>query len=90
MNKNELIDAVASSTELKKSEATKAVDAVFDTIAGAHEKGDEVRLVGFVTFSVAERAASEGRNPRTGEKISIAASRQAKFKPGKTLKDALN
>ncbi len=90
MNKNELIDAVASSTELKKSEATKAVDAVFDTIAGALEKGDEVRLVGFGTFSVAERAASEGRNPRTGEKISIAASRQAKFKPGKTLKDALN
>ena len=90
MNKNELIDAVASSTELKKSEATKTVDAVFDTIAGALEKGDEVRLVGFGTFSVAERAASEGRNPRTGEKISIAASRQAKFKPGKTLKDALN
>ena len=90
MNKNELIDAVASSTELKKSEATKAVDAVFDTIAGGLEKGDEVRLVGFGTFSVAERAASEGRNPRTGEKISIAASRQAKFKPGKTLKDALN
>ena len=90
MNKNELIDAVASSTELKKSEATKAVDAVFDTIAGALEKGDEVRLVGFGTFSVAERAASEGRNPRTGEKISIAASRQAKFKPGKTLTDALN
>lgn len=90
MNKNELIDAVASSTELKKSEATKAVDAVFDTIAAALEKGDEVRLVGFGTFSVAARAASEGRNPRTGEKISIAASRQAKFKPGKTLKDALN
>jgi len=90
VNKNELIDAVASSTELKKSEATKAVDAVFDTIATALEKGDEVRLVGFGTFSVAERAASEGRNPRTGEKISIAASRQAKFKPGKTLKDALN
>ena len=63
---------------------------MFDTIAGALEKGDEVRLVGFGTFSVAERAASEGRNPRTGEKISIAASRQAKFKPGKTLKDALN
>jgi DNA-binding protein HU-beta len=90
VNKNELIDAVASSTELKKSEATKAVDAVFDTIASALGKGDEVRLVGFGTFSVAARAASEGRNPRTGEKISIAASRQAKFKPGKTLKDALN
>lgn len=90
MNKNELIDAVASSTELKKSDATKAVDAVFGTIAAALEKGDEVRLVGFGTFSVVERAASEGRNPRTGVKISIAASRQAKFKSGKTLKDALN
>jgi len=90
VNKNELIDAVASSTELKKSDAAKAVDAVFGTISTALEKGDEVRLVGFGTFSVVERAASEGRNPRTGVAISIAASRQAKFKPGKTLKDALN
>jgi DNA-binding protein HU-beta len=90
VNKNELIDAVAAATELKKTEASKAIDAVFDTIAGALKKGDEVRLVGFGTFSVASRSASEGRNPRTGEKITIAASKQAKFKPGKSLKDELN
>jgi DNA-binding protein HU-beta len=90
VNKNELVDAVATATELKKSEATKAVDSVFDAITAALKKGDDVRLVGFGTFSVASRAASEGRNPRTGEKIKIAASKQAKFKPGKTLKDELN
>ena len=90
MNKNELIDAVATATELKKSDAVKAVDSVFDTITTALKKGDEVRLVGFGTFSVSAREASEGRNPRTGEKIQIAASKQAKFKPGKTLKEELN
>jgi DNA-binding protein HU-beta len=90
VNKNELIDAVAAATELKKTEASKAIDAVFSSIEEALKKGDEVRLVGFGTFSVAARSASEGRNPRTGEKITIAASKQAKFKPGKTLKDALN
>ncbi len=90
MNKNELVDAVASSTELKKSDALKAVDSVFDAISSALKGGDEVRLVGFGTFSVSSRNASEGRNPRTGEKIKIAASKQAKFKPGKTLKEALN
>lgn len=90
MNKNELVDAVATASELKKSDATKAVDSVFEAITTALKKGDDVRLVGFGTFSVASRAASEGRNPRTGEKIKIAASKQAKFKPGKTLKDELN
>jgi DNA-binding protein HU-beta len=90
VNKNDLVDAVASATELKKAEATKAVDSVFDAIGLALKKGDEVRLVGFGTFSVQERKAGEGRNPRTGEKIQIAASKQAKFKPGKTLKDALD
>ena len=89
MNKNELVDAVSSRTDLRKSDATKAVDAVFDSIAAALKGGDDVRLVGFGTFSVAQRAASEGRNPRTGEKIKIAASRQAKFKPGKVLRDSL-
>jgi DNA-binding protein HU-beta len=77
-------------SELKKSDATRAVDAVFDSIAEALKGGDEVRLVGFGTFSVAARAASEGRNPRTGEKIQIAASKQPKFKPGKGLRDSLN
>ena len=90
MNRNELVDAVSSKTDLRKSEASKAVDAVFDAIAEALKGGTEVRLVGFGTFSVASRAASEGRNPRTGEKIQIAASKQAKFKPGKRLRDELN
>ena len=90
MNRNELVDAVSSKSDMKKSEASKAVDAVFDAIADALKGGDEVRLVGFGTFSVASRAASEGRNPRTGEKIQIAASKQAKFKPGKGLRDSLN
>ena len=90
MNRNELVDAVTGKTELRKTEASKAVDAVFDAIAEALKGGDEVRLVGFGTFSVASRAASEGRNPRTGEKIKIAASKQAKFKPGKNLRDSLN
>jgi DNA-binding protein HU-beta len=90
VNRNELVDAVSSKTDMKKSEASKAVDAVFDSIADALKGGDEVRLVGFGTFSVASRAASEGRNPRTGEKIQIAASKQAKFKPGKGLRDSLN
>jgi DNA-binding protein HU-beta len=90
VNRNELVDSVSSKTDMKKSEASKAVDAVFDSIADALKGGDEVRLVGFGTFSVASRAASEGRNPRTGEKIQIAASKQAKFKPGKGLRDSLN
>jgi DNA-binding protein HU-beta len=90
VNRNELVDAVSGKTDLRKSEASKAVDAVFDAIAEALKGGDEVRLVGFGTFSVASRAASEGRNPRTGEKIQIAASKQAKFKPGKGLRDSLN
>jgi len=90
VNKNELVDAVASAASLKKTEATKAVDAVFDSITSSLKKGDEVRLVGFGTFTVSKRAASEGRNPRTGEKIHIAASKQPKFKAGKGLKDAVN
>ena len=90
MNRNELVDAVSGKTDMRKSEASKAVDAVFEAIEDALKDGDEVRLVGFGTFSVASRAASEGRNPRTGEKIKIAASKQAKFKPGKGLRDSLN
>ncbi len=90
MNRNELVDAVADKAELRKSEASKAVDAVFESIEEALKAGDEVRLVGFGTFSVSARAASEGRNPRTGEKIKIAASKQPKFKPGKGLRDSLN
>jgi len=90
MNKNELIGAVAEASGLSRSDATKAVEGVFDTITGALSKGDEVRLVGFGTFSVAKRKASEGRNPRTGEPMKIPASIQPKFKAGKGLKDAVN
>lgn len=90
MNRNELVDSVAGKADLSKAAANRAVDAVFDAITGALNGGGEVRLVGFGTFSVSRRAASEGRNPRTGEKIKIAASKQAKFKPGKRLRDELN
>lgn len=90
VNKNELIAAVADDTGLAKGDASKAVDAIFDAISGALKKGDEVRLVSFGTFSVTKRAASTGRNPRTGETIKIAASNQPKFKAGKALKDAVN
>lgn len=90
MNKNDLIAHVASDTGLSKADAAKAVDSMLDGITATLKTGDEVRLVGFGTFSVSERAATEGRNPRTGAKIDIPASKQAKFKAGKALKDALN
>lgn len=90
MNKNELIAAVADQAGLTKADASKAVEAVFDTITAALKKNDDVRLVGFGTFSVSKRKASTGRNPRTGEPMTIAASTQPKFKAGKGLKDAVN
>ena len=90
MNKNDLVAAVAGAASLSKADAAKAVDGVFDSITASLRGGSEVRLVGFGTFSVANRKASEGRNPRTGERIHIPASRQPKFKAGKALKDAVN
>ncbi len=90
MNKNDLVAHVADTTGLSKADAAKAVEAVFDGITDSLKSGDEVRLVGFGTFLVSGRAASEGRNPRTGEKIAIPASKQPKFKAGKGLKDAVN
>ena len=95
MNKNEFIAAVADSKALAKLDLSKAavstiIDAVLDTIEGALKKGDEVRLVGFGNFYVSKRAASNGRNPRTGEAISIKASRLPKFRAGKQLKDTVN
>ncbi|WP_262695078.1 HU family DNA-binding protein [Kordiimonas aquimaris] len=90
MNKNDLIASVADAAELSKADSGKAVDAVFDAISGALASGGDVRLVGFGTFSVANRAATKGRNPRTGEEIDIPASKQPKFKAGKGLKDAVN
>jgi DNA-binding protein HU-beta len=90
VNKNDLVASVSDATSLSKADAASAVESVFDTITSSLKKGDEIRLVGFGTFSVARRAASEGRNPRTGEKIQIKASNQPKFKAGKGLKDAVN
>ena len=90
MNKNDLVASVAEATGRSKADAAKAVDSVLDTIAGSLSNGQEVRLVGFGTFSVAHRKATQGRNPRTGESIQIAASNQPKFKAGKALKDAVN
>lgn len=90
MNKQDLIGTVAESSGLSKSDAGKAVEGVFDAITAALKKGDEVRLVGFGTFSVSKRKASTGRNPRTGEAMTIKASSQPKFKAGKGLKDAVN
>ncbi len=90
MNKNDLIAAVAGSTGASKADAAKAVDGFIDAITGALKGGDSVQLVGFGSFSVANRAARLGRNPRTGETIQIAASKQPKFKAGKALKAAVN
>ncbi len=90
MNKNDLIAEVAKNTGLSKNDSGKAVDALLNAVTGALKKNDEVRLVGFGTFSVAQRAATEGRNPRTGATIKIPASKQPKFKAGKGLKDAVN
>ena len=90
MNKQELVDHVAAETGSSKAAATAALDAVLDGITQALKKGDEVRLVGFGTFAVKERAAGTGRNPATGAEIQIAASKSARFKPGATLKTELN
>ena len=90
MNKAELIKAVASRAGISSAEASSAVDGVFDTITDTLSSGSDVRLAGFGSFSVVERKATSGRNPRTGEAISIPASKQPKFKAGKTLKDAVN
>jgi DNA-binding protein HU-beta len=76
MNKQELIGSVADAAGLSKGDATRAVEAVFDSVSNALKKGDEVRLVGFGTFSVSKRKASTGRNPRTGEPMKIKASSQ--------------
>lgn len=90
MNKNDLAAVVASKSGLSKADAAKAVDAVLDGVVESLQQGTEVRLVGFGTFSVSHRAASQGRNPRTGQAITIPAAMVPKFKAGKALKDALN
>ena len=90
MNKNELVQKVADSSGISRSDASRAVDSMIDTITQTLAQGDDVRLVNFGTFSVAKRKASTGRNPRTGEPMQIKASTQPKFKAGKALKDAVN
>ncbi len=90
MNKNDLINAVSIKAGLTKADSSKAVDSVFEAITDSLKDGAEVRLVGFGTFAVADRAASEGRNPRTGEKIKIPAARVPKFRAGKSLKEAVS
>ena len=90
MNKSELVDAIASGAGLSKADAARALDATTGAIHGALKSGDRVSLVGFGTFSVKARAARQGRNPRTGETIQIAASNTPGFKAGKALKDAVN
>ena len=90
MNKNDLVAVVADKTGLSKADATKAVDCVFDAITDSLKSGEEVRLVGFGTFNVKERAARTGRNPQTGKSIEIAAAKIPGFRPGKSLKDAVN
>lgn len=90
MNQADLIDSVVTASGIKKSDADKVVRAVFDAITQALARGEEVRLAGFGIFEVAERGEREGRNPRTGEVVTIAASKAPKFKAAKQLKDALN
>ena len=90
MNKSELIDAVAAAADISKAKAAQAVDGMTSAVTKALSSGDQVTLVGFGTFSVRERAARSGRNPRTREEIKIAAAKIPAFKAGKALKDAVN
>jgi DNA-binding protein HU-beta len=89
MTKAELIESVASKVDLPRAIAERAVNTMFDEVVEALSQGDKVNISGFGTFSVSTRKARTGRNPKTGESIEIAASRAAKFKAGKTLKERL-
>ncbi|MCD7826556.1 MAG: HU family DNA-binding protein [Clostridiaceae bacterium] len=90
MNKTELVAAMAEKAELSKKDSEKALKALIDVVTDELKKGEKIQLVGFGTFEVIERAAREGRNPLTGEKMQIKASKAPKFKAGKALKDAVN
>jgi len=90
MNKAEFVGAIAESAEMTKADAERAVEALFNVVKKALKAGDSISLVGFGTFSVRERAARTGRNPRTGDEIKIKASKVPAFKAGKALKDAIN
>ncbi|WP_322552612.1 HU family DNA-binding protein (plasmid) [Priestia megaterium] len=89
MNKTELVDAVATKSELTKQDSKKVVDALFETISNTLAKEEKIQLVGFGTFEIRERAERTGRNPQTGEEMTIPASKVPAFKPGKELKEAV-
>ncbi|SEM14590.1 HU family DNA-binding protein [Halomonas daqiaonensis] len=90
MNKSELVEAIAASADIPKAAASRALDAMVDTVTDSLKKGDSVSLVGFGTFQVKERAARTGRNPQTGQPIEISAAKVPSFKAGKALKDSVN
>lgn len=90
MNKTELVAAIAEQSELSKKDSEKALKAFIDVVTEELKKGEKIQLVGFGTFEVIERAAREGRNPLTGKKMQIKASKAPKFKAGKALKEAVN
>jgi DNA-binding protein HU-beta len=90
MNKTELVAAIAEKAEISKRDAEKALSAAIASITDALTNGDKVQLVGFGTFEVRARDARKGKNPRTGEEITIAASKVPAFKAGKALKDIVN
>ena len=90
MNRTELVAAMAEKTQLSKKDADLALKAFIDVVSEEMQKGEKVQLVGFGTFEVSERAAREGRNPKTGETMTISASKSPKFKAGKALKDLVN
>ena len=90
MNRTELVAAMAEKTQLSKKDADLALKAFIDVVSEEMQKGEKVQLVGFGTFEVSKRAAREGRNPQTGEAMTIAASKTPKFKAGKALKDSIN
>jgi len=90
VNKSELVEAIAASADIPKAAASRALDAMVESVTESLKQGDSVSLVGFGTFSVKERAARTGRNPQTGEPIQISAAKVPGFKAGKALKDAVN
>jgi DNA-binding protein HU-beta len=90
MKKTELVDHIADTADLSKAAAGRTLDAILETITESLVDGEDVTLIGFGTFKISERAARDGRNPRTGEAIKIAASKVPSFKAGKALKDAVN
>lgn len=89
MNKSELVDAIAADAEISKAAANRAIDAFVAAVTKSLGKGEDVTLIGFGTFTVGERAARTGRNPRTGEEIKIKATKLPKFRPGKSLKEVV-